>query len=62
MSNQDEPVRVRALTVRVSGDECDRVEKHIERLRSKTPRLQISVTDAIRDLILRGLDDAERAR
>jgi hypothetical protein len=51
-----------ALSVRFTEQDAIRVDKHLVRMREKTPRLQVSRTDAIRELLLRGLDDAERAR
>jgi hypothetical protein len=51
-----------ALSVRFTDQEAARVDAHVERLKAKTPRITISRTDALRELLLRGLDDAERAR
>jgi hypothetical protein len=38
------------------------IDAHLERMRKKTPALQITRADAVRDLVLRGLSDSMRAR
>lgn len=55
-------VRTRSFTLRLADPDAPRVDAHLERMRAKNPRLQVSPADALRDLVLRGLDDAERTR
>jgi hypothetical protein len=50
------------LQIRFEPDMLGDVDAHLTRMREKTPSLQISRSDAVRDLVLRGLKDAGRAR
>ena len=54
--------KVRAISVRFSEQDAVRVDAHTDRLRRKNPAIMVSRTDALRDLLRRGLDDAERSR
>ncbi len=53
----DSPIQLR-FDATMLGD----IEAHAEKMRRATPAIQISRSDAVRDLVLRGLKDAGRAR
>jgi len=58
MSNED-----LNITVRFKGETASRIRAHVDRMQKAGPKaVDIGVTDAIRNLVERGLVDGERAR
>ncbi len=51
------------ITIRLDPTKIEALDQHVERLRAKSAAgIQITRTDALRNLIERGLADAGRAR
>lgn len=59
MTNDAEPL---AITVRFEGDLSSRLRKHQERLAKIAPGDSVTLAHTIRNLVLKGLSEVERAR
>ncbi len=55
-------VRIMSISVRFTEQDAVRIDSHVDRMHKKNPHLQLTRTDAIRDLLGRALADAERDR
>src|SRR5262249_6344887 len=64
MPDATRPRNVHRALVPIPSDMLPRIDEHVERIkkRAKTPHLQVPRTDAIVDLLTRGLAEAERER
>ncbi len=62
MGNQKKDSGI-GITVRLDQEKVEALDEHVERLRSKLPTgVHVTRTDALRNLIERGLADAGRSR
>lgn len=61
--NSDEAKDYR-ITITLDATQLAQVDEHVERIRAraKSPRLQVSRTDAIRDALERGFAEIGRSR
>lgn len=64
MSNaaQKEAERPQNVNVIFTRDLIERVDEHVGRMRKRAPGQQITRSDAVRELILKGLAEFARAR
>ena len=64
MSNSEAETKrfAEPIYLRLEPDTLGDVTAHLAVMKKKTPALTITQADALRDLIIRGLRDAQRAR
>lgn len=62
MANSPTKSQAQNVNVIFPFDLISRVDEHAERMKKKTPALQITRSDAVRDLVMKALGDVERPR
>lgn len=50
------------INFRASKDQIDRIDAHLAKLQAQMPGVQMTRSDAIRDLVERGLKESEAAQ